>query len=259
LLPPAAGIVALTDLLDRKPKQLSGGQRQRVALARALVRRPRLFLLDEPLSNLDVALRADTRGEIVDLQKRLGATTVYVTHDQGEAMTMASRIAVMMDGSIAQLGTPQEIYRHPADTRVARFIGAPAMTLLDGSIVRGSLRLTGGDAPLSTVAGAADGPVIIGIRAEHLRVTAEAATAPIAATVHHVEFLGAEVIVHLVADRLPGAPAMVARLDPHAGELLSAGARVGVRPDPSALHLFDPDGRRIDTAVPGAHDFSVAS
>ena len=130
-----AEILELGELLERKPKQLSGGQRQRVALGRAIVREPEGFLMDEPLSNLDAALRVQTRAEILRLQKRLGTTTIYVTHDQIEAMTMGDRIAVMSHGVLQQLGTPEELYEHPANTFVARFIGSPAMNMLPSSVL----------------------------------------------------------------------------------------------------------------------------
>ncbi len=128
-------MLELGDLLKRKPRQLSGGQRQRVALGRAIVREPKGFLMDEPLSNLDAALRVQTRAEILRLQKRLGTTTIYVTHDQIEAMTMGDRIAVMNKGELQQLGTPEELYEHPANTFVARFLGSPAMNMLPSSVL----------------------------------------------------------------------------------------------------------------------------
>src|ERR1700745_1961727 len=130
-----AEVLELGELLKRKPKQLSGGQRQRVALGRAIVREPKAFLMDEPLSNLDAALRVQTRAEILQLQKRLGTTTIYVTHDQVEAMTMGDRIAVMSKGELQQLGTPEELYEHPANTFVARFLGSPAMNMLPSSVL----------------------------------------------------------------------------------------------------------------------------
>src|SRR5262245_9340481 len=164
----AAAQVDLTGLLDRKPGQLSGGQRQRVALARALVRQPRLFLLDEPLSNLDAALRASTRTEIVELQRRLGVTTVYVTHDQAEAMTMADRIAVMIAGEIVQFATAGEIYDRPVDVRVAEFIGTPRMNLLAGEIAGGELRIAG--RPTGLCAEVPDGAVRVGVRPEHVKL-----------------------------------------------------------------------------------------
>src|SRR5438034_4748878 len=131
----AAKILNLENLLDRKPRALSGGQRQRVALGRAIVREPAAFLMDEPLSNLDAKLRVQTRAEILRLQQRLGTTTIYVTHDQIEAMTMGDRIAVMNKGELQQLGTPEELYEHPANTFVAQFIGSPAMNLLPSAVL----------------------------------------------------------------------------------------------------------------------------
>ncbi|MEL6338103.1 MAG: ABC transporter ATP-binding protein, partial [Pseudomonadota bacterium] len=163
-----AEVVALDGLLERKPKALSGGQRQRVALARALVRRPRLFLLDEPLSNLDASLRAATRTEIVELQRRVGVTTVYVTHDQTEAMTMADRIAVMLEGRLEQIGSARDIYRRPATLAVARFIGSPMISVLPGQVRSGRLELTNGTA-IGQLA-IADQKVEIGLRAEDIAV-----------------------------------------------------------------------------------------
>src|SRR5881394_2556919 len=170
----AAEILALTPLLERYPRQLSGGQRQRVAMGRAIVRDPQVFLFDEPLSNLDAKLRVAMRTEIKALHQRLKTTTLYVTHDQVEAMTMADRIVVMHDGRVEQIGTPLELYDHPANTFVAGFIGSPAMNFLNGTLRNGSggarLETSGGQAvPLPTLAGGRDGQkVVFGIRPEHL-------------------------------------------------------------------------------------------
>jgi multiple sugar transport system ATP-binding protein len=241
----AAAQVELTDLLDRKPGQLSGGQRQRVALARALVRRPRLFLLDEPLSNLDAALRASTRTEIVALQRRLGVTTVYVTHDQAEAMTMADRIAVMIGGEIVQFGTAREIYDRPADVRVAQFIGTPRMNLLPAVVIGGMVRIQDCIAPIGCCASAADGAARVGVRSEHVSL-APAGAGALDGAVRHVEFLGAEVLVHVLPHHvLPHAmpEAIVLRAAPDS-DGLRAGHDVGLRFAAGALHLFDAAGRR---------------
>jgi len=176
----AARILELDGLLTRKPRQLSGGQRQRVALGRAIVREPKAFLMDEPLSNLDAALRVQTRAEILRLQKRLGTTTIYVTHDQIEAMTMGDRIAVMNKGELQQIGTPEELYEHPANVFVARFIGSPAMNLLPSSVLG-----VGGTGQLA------------GFRPEHVLLTdSRPGLASYDAAVEVVEYLGDEQLAH---------------------------------------------------------------
>jgi multiple sugar transport system ATP-binding protein len=177
----AADVLELGDLLKRKPKQLSGGQRQRVALGRAIVREPKAFLMDEPLSNLDAALRVQTRAEILQLQERLGTTTIYVTHDQIEAMTMGDRIAVMNKGQLQQLGTPEELYEHPANTFVARFIGSPAMNMLPSAVLG-----IGGTGKLA------------GFRPEHVQLgNGRAGAGSLSAAVEVVEYLGDEQLGHL--------------------------------------------------------------
>jgi multiple sugar transport system ATP-binding protein len=177
----AADVLELGDLLKRKPKQLSGGQRQRVALGRAIVREPKAFLMDEPLSNLDAALRVQTRAEILQLQERLGTTTIYVTHDQIEAMTMGDRIAVMNKGQLQQLGTPEELYKHPANTFVARFIGSPAMNMLPSAVLG-----IGGTGKLA------------GFRPEHVQLgNGRAGAGSLSAAVEVVEYLGDEQLGHL--------------------------------------------------------------
>ncbi len=174
-------LLELGDLLKRKPRQLSGGQRQRVALGRAIVREPKAFLMDEPLSNLDAALRVQTRAEILRLQKRLGTTTIYVTHDQVEAMTMGDRIAVMNKGELQQLGTPEELYEHPANTFVARFIGSPAMNMLPSSVLG-----IGGAGQLA------------GFRPEHVQLgNGRAGSGSYDASVEVVEYLGDEQLAHV--------------------------------------------------------------
>jgi multiple sugar transport system ATP-binding protein len=176
-----AEVLELGDLLKRKPKQLSGGQRQRVALGRAIVREPAGFLMDEPLSNLDAALRVQTRAEILRLQKRLGTTTIYVTHDQVEAMTMGDRIVVMNKGELQQLGTPEELYEHPANTFVARFIGSPAMNMLPSSMLG-----IGGTGKLA------------GFRPEHVQLgNGRPGPGSLDAAVEVVEYLGDEQLGHL--------------------------------------------------------------
>ncbi len=191
--------LAIAPLLARKPSQLSGGQRQRVALARAIVRSPRAFLMDEPLSNLDAKLRVSMRAEIAQLHRRLGATFVYVTHDQAEAMTMSDRIAVMMDGRLLQVDTPEAIYKRPAEVRVARFIGSPGINLLPGRIRSdGGVELTGRSIGLS--AEAAEGLCQVGIRPEHLRLAEPGATARLVGKLLHSEYLGSEILMHVGLD-----------------------------------------------------------
>ncbi len=188
----AAGILGLEQLLDRKPKALSGGQRQRVALARAIVREPKCFLMDEPLSNLDATLRAQTRADIVTLQQQLGTTTIYVTHDQVEAMTMGHRIAVMNQGVLQQVDTPSALYEQPANAFVAGFIGNPGMNLLPGTSKQGAV--TVGNQPVAGAASSVEGAVLVGVRAEDLVLSSTG----VQATCGAIEVLGSE--VHVLAD-----------------------------------------------------------
>jgi len=189
-----AGMLGIEQLLDRRPAQLSGGQSQRVAMGRALVREPQVFLLDEPLSNLDAKLRGQMRGEILELQRRLGVTSLYVTHDQSEAMTLGDRIAVLNGGVLLQLGTPEEVFRTPRNVFVAAFMGTPSMNLLrgdarDGLVTAGDLRLR--------LAGAPDGPVIVGFRPEAMLPAREGAGLPrVEMVVDVVEELGNETLVY---------------------------------------------------------------
>ena len=248
----AAASVSLDDYLDARPKQLSGGQRQRVALARALVRRPRLFLLDEPLSNLDAALRSQTRTEIVDLQRRLDVTTIYVTHDQVEAMTMADRIAVMMDGDIVQVGSPRELHDRPADIRVARFIGTPIINLLPGSLdPDGNVRVRGLDAPVARATSALPPcDVEVGVRAEHLQLGSLHGRQTISAIVRNVEYLGSDALVHVAADLGGEQRVLVVRIS---SDALSPGPGTQVALDvPDRVHVFGADGLRIPVAAVAA-------
>jgi multiple sugar transport system ATP-binding protein len=212
----AASILGLSQLLERKPKELSGGQRQRVAVGRAIVRQPAVFLFDEPLSNLDAKLRVQTRAEITKLQQSLGTTSVYVTHDQVEAMTMGHRITVMRDGKIQQVGTPREVYEHPANTFVATFIGTPPMNLFDA---------TAFPLPLPIEQGRR---VIAGVRPEHLHLGG-----PIHATVDLVEPIGHESIVYATA----GTEKLVAIFAPHDAPHVGETIALGV--DADRVHLFD--------------------
>ena len=249
-----AEMMELTALLDRRPKSLSGGQRQRVALARALVRDPAVYLLDEPLSNLDAKLRSQMRVEISALYERVGKSFVYVTHDQVEAMTMGTRIILMDAGVIQQEGTPKEIYDRPANTFVARFIGSPAMNLMPATLDADGARLSHGDA---LALGEGERPerddVLLGVRAERLRVAPRGASG-IPARVRVVERLGAETIVgfHLGDDE-PGTLGAAAARDVYyariPGELdVALGDLVSVTPDLTNASWFDREtGDRLAT------------
>jgi ABC-type sugar transport system ATPase subunit len=219
-------------MLERKPAQLSGGQRQRVALARAIVRRPRAFLMDEPLSNLDAKLRVRTRAELVELQHRLEATVVYVTHDQVEAMTMGHRIAIMSEGRLQQVGKPQEVYDRPANLFVAGFIGTPPMNVIAGPALPAPL--------LQARTPRAPKTVIVGVRPEHARIDASGA---IPATVTVVESLGHE---RNIACRLDDDTLLIVRQDT-TEPVPETGAAIRLAIDTAHLHLFDGDsGERID-------------
>jgi multiple sugar transport system ATP-binding protein len=188
-----AKMLEIEPLLDRKPRQLSGGERQRVALARAIVREPRAYLMDEPLSNLDARLRVQMRGELKRLQHQLGTTTIYVTHDQAEAMTLASRVAVMNKGRLQQFDTPLNIYNHPANRFVAEFVGSPSMNFVEGKIERGTFL---SDA-ITFAVNRADGEVSLGIRPEHIHVLTEPQDGAIPARVYVTELMGNETFVFL--------------------------------------------------------------
>jgi len=232
----AAAKVDIGHLLARTPGQLSGGQQQRVALARAIVRQPKLFLLDEPLSNLDAKLRLETRLGLHKLQRSLGATTVYVTHDQEEAMTLADRIAVFMDGRIVQVGTPREIFATPQTLAVAGFIGTPPMNLLPATWSGASVELGGATLPVGraspTSPAGAPRPVILGVRPGDLRIVA--GDDGLAATVERIEDLGDSWILSLLdADERPLKLKSDRPLD------VAEGAVVTVAFAPGAAHLFD--------------------
>ena len=245
-----AQTLGLEDLLRRKPAELSGGQRQRVALGRAIVRRPSVFLMDEPLSNLDAKLRVQTRSELIKLHRRLQGTFIYVTHDQVEAMTMGSRIAVMNEGALQQVGPPQEVYDQPANLFVAAFIGSPAMNFFEARLERRDRQATAvaEDAefrllPEQAAAAAERGVdgVIVGVRPEHLDLVAADADGCLEATVDTVESLGHE--HHVTFSQR--SRSLVARLSPE--YRLRVGDQVGLRTSPQHVHLFDPaDGRRIE-------------
>jgi ABC-type sugar transport system ATPase subunit len=234
LVEDAAAQLGLGELLDRKPGQLSGGQRQRVALARAIVRRPVAFLMDEPLSNLDAKLRTQTRAELVELQRQLGTTVVYVTHDQVEAMTMAKRVAVMSEGVLQQVGPPTEVYDRPANLFVARFIGNPPMNTMAGRVAGDLVEVAGGSFPSPVTSAAVPDEVVVGIRPERLDVGGPGDTG-ISVKLRVVESLGHEQL--LVCDSEDGST-VVARLDPDA-EPPAEGSTVRLVADPGHVHLFD--------------------
>lgn len=240
----AADILGLSALLDRKPRQLSGGQRQRVAVGRAIVRKPQVFLFDEPLSNLDAKLRVQMRAEITKLQRRLKTTTIYVTHDQVEAMTMGNRVAVLKDGDLMQVGTPLELYDRPLNIFVAQFIGTPPMNFFRARLEDGGKTLRAGSfsLPVAEKLHAAAAPfdgqeLMVGIRPENLLgegSAASGATASIPVEIEIVEPLGHEVIVHCRS----GEDFLVAKLDPH--EMPAMGDHLNLVVELEALHLFDP-------------------
>jgi multiple sugar transport system ATP-binding protein len=248
-------MLGLEELLRRRPGQLSGGQRQRVAMGRALVREPDVFLLDEPLSNLDAKLRVQMRSELKRLQGRVGVTTIYVTHDQVEAITLGERIAVLSDGVLQQIGPPQDVYDHPANVFVAGFIGSPPMNLFRGLASNG--RVVVGDLELSELR-VPEGEILVGIRPEGLRPVGEGHAGPVVeVSVEVIEPLGEEVLVHgsidarpadnpavseearLLSDAADGdRAAIVLRLRPE--DRLEAGSRLRVAIAPAAVRLFDP-------------------
>jgi ABC-type sugar transport system ATPase subunit len=245
-----AALLEIGELLDRLPRELSGGQRQRVAMGRALVREPAVFLLDEPLSNLDAKLRVQVRAEIAELRRRARTTMLYVTHDQVEAMTLGDRVAVMRQGRLQQLASPRELYAKPANAFVAGFIGSPPMNLVPASLAaagggRTALELAGTLLPLpdalAAAARAAGGSdLTAGFRPEALRVATGASASALAAQVEHVEYLGHEVLAHL----LLGPHRIVARLP----EIRPApGSQLSLELDPASLHLFAKNGDAVGT------------
>ncbi len=239
----AAKVLEIDQWLDRKPGQLSGGQRQRVAIGRAIVKQPKLFLLDEPLSNLDAALRMRTRVELAQLRRRADAAFIIVTHDQAEAMTLADRIVVMNDRRIQQIGAPMEVYSRPANTFVARFVGSPAMTLAAASLVPGEgaharVRLGDGSEIETRVPrqGLPDGALQLGLRPEHVHVAANG-EANVKAEVELVERLGERTLVYA---RLSDGEAITA--EDEGDSRVRIGDKVGLRVDGAAAHIFGPDG-----------------
>ena len=240
-------VAKLLDLelyLDRKPKELSGGQRQRVAMGRAIVRKPQVFLMDEPLSNLDAKLRVQTRTQIASLQRRLGVTTVYVTHDQVEAMTMGDRVAVLKDGVLQQVATPRELYEKPINVFVAGFIGSPAMNLLEVPIIDGGVQFGNALVKLdqSTVSNASAKVLTLGVRPENLIVTQNQG---ISVEVDVVEELGSDAYLYgsttLDGNRID----LVARVDGR--DHPQKADTVFLRPEGGVMHIFDPvTGERLN-------------
>ncbi|MGH3578052.1 MAG: ABC transporter ATP-binding protein [Mycobacterium sp.] len=236
-----ARLLDLDPYLDRKPKDLSGGQRQRVAMGRAIVRRPQVFLMDEPLSNLDAKLRVQTRNQIAGLQRRLGTTTVYVTHDQVEAMTMGDRVAVLRDGVLQQCAAPRELYRNPVNMFVAEFIGSPAMNLFTVTVADQSVSLGDWPIPLPREIADAAGEIVVGIRPEHFEIGGPG----VEMQVDVVEELGADAYVYgrvTGADGTPGKP-IVARTDGRNPP--ARGSRQRLHPQGGHVHFFSVDGRRL--------------
>jgi multiple sugar transport system ATP-binding protein len=237
----AAELLRITHLLARKPRQLSGGEQQRVALGRAIVREPQVFLMDEPLSNLDAKLRVHTRAELKALQKELSTTTVFVTHDQAEAMTMADRIAVMDHGALQQVGTPDDVYDRPANLFVAQFMGSPPMNTLVVTPRDGRLVADGGwPFPLPRGISLQAGPLTLGVRPEDVAVSLQPTDDAQPATVFVSEPLGNEVIVNVHA----GQALVKVRAQPSVRP--SPGETVYLTADPARLHLFGADGRRLN-------------
>jgi multiple sugar transport system ATP-binding protein len=272
----AAEVLGLAGLLNRRPAQLSGGQRQRVAMGRAIVRAPSVFLMDEPLSNLDAKLRVQMRSEVLRVHREIGAATLYVTHDQAEAMTMGDRVAVLHDGKLQQCATPREIYDRPANLFVAEFVGSPEMNLYEASVsgaelVLGSQRVPLGDDPPAALGPYLGRKVIAGFRPESLTLAPPAsAGGSLTADVRVVEALGSESHVFFAIDAAPAGPAAlaaavggtearllrgthehngIARLGPRCG--VRAGERVSFRLDTSQLHFFDQETGAAIGGLPG--------
>jgi multiple sugar transport system ATP-binding protein len=249
----AAGILKIDHLLERLPRELSGGQRQRVAIGRAIVRKPRLFLFDEPLSNLDAALRVQTRLEIAKLHKQLAATIVYVTHDQVEAMTLGDKIVVMHDGHIQQAGTPLELYQHPQNLFVAGFIGSPKMNFLPGLVTAVAedgleVAVTGGrKVRVDVVPGSASigDKVTLGLRAEHIHENADGSE-QFSGQVNLVEHLGEANFIYVT---LSGGQDIVVRGDGNRN--VDIGQEIVLSAQSTAFHVFDADGNALRRLKPG--------
>jgi multiple sugar transport system ATP-binding protein len=238
-----ANALGIGHLLGRKPGQLSGGQRQRVAVGRAMVRDPAVFLMDEPLSNLDAKLRVQMRTEIKELHRRLGVTFVYVTHDQAEAMTLSDRVAVMLDGELLQVGKPQDIYADPTDRRVAEFVGSPKINMLT-AVVRERGRVEAARTALPLIVGQPSGTALtLGIRPEAFQLGARDGKDAFRGRVRLVEHLGSDLFVHLDAEGLE--EALIARLPVEQASEAAIGRMLELTVAPDRLLVFDKTGRRI--------------
>ncbi len=249
-----AELLGLQDFLERRPQALSGGQRQRVAMGRAIVREPQVFCMDEPLSNLDATLRVSTRTQIAELQRRLGITTIYVTHDQVEAMTMGDRVAVLDQGELQQVGAPLTLYDRPANLFVAGFIGSPAMNLMTATAIDGHAKVGDHLLPIERAAATqATGPITIGVRPEHWRVDPSGDGLPMRVTV--VEELGSDAFAHGTCD-VAGTPSTVT-IRAESGGAINPGQLIAVRADPRHVHVFDTEsGARLSSEAAPTHRVS---
>ncbi len=230
-------------LLDRKPGQLSGGQKQRVAVGRAMVRHPAAFLMDEPLSNLDAELRVQMRAEFAELHRRLGATFIYVTHDQAEAMTMSDRIAVMMEGNLLQIGAPSEVYQNPQDRRVAEFVGSPKINIFPGEVDNSGRLSCLGVALARRLERPAAGGFSIGLRPEHLGLRPKNSSGCFAGRLVYSEYLGSDVYLHVELNN--GAMRILARAQPFEAEGAAVGDEVWIGREPGKAMAFGEDGQRL--------------
>ncbi len=253
----AAELLDITQYLERKPKALSGGQRQRVAIGRAIVRNPAVFLMDEPLSNLDAKLRNQMRAELIKLRKRIDTTFIYVTHDQTEAMTLGDRIVIMKDGFIQQIGTPQEVFNHPANMFVAGFIGTPQMNFFDAALIRDGaayrvecnkavVELPEGTCSLLSAKQQAAGKITLGIRPEHIKIVPRGTANSVQARVEVSEMMGSEVYLHVDVDGRGAVLRVQLSEDDVSSQIdLSAGGAVNFIFPGGRVHLFGGDGRNL--------------
>ncbi|XXK30654.1 ABC transporter ATP-binding protein [Rhodobacteraceae bacterium nBUS_24] len=242
-------------LLARKPGQLSGGQRQRVALGRAMVRHPAAFLMDEPLSNLDASLRVHMRAELSALHKKLKTTFIYVTHDQAEALTMSDRIAIMMEGDLLQLGSPEEVYENPQDIRVAEFIGSPKMNILPGECDASGRVTCAGFLLEGTVTNPCPGPVSIGLRPEHLTLTESSSSKGLSGKLTYKENLGSDVFLHVLQAGME--TPIIIRTQPLEATPQKMGDTVHCLPVSGKSLVFDADGKRVELNAPTMVERSV--
>jgi multiple sugar transport system ATP-binding protein len=251
-----AAALGMDHLLERKPGQLSGGQRQRVAVGRAMVRQPAVFLMDEPLSNLDAKLRVQMRAEIRELHQRLGITFIYVTHDQSEAMTMSDRIAVMLDGELIQVAAPQAIYADPADRRVAEFIGSPKINMLRAVVRDGQLVDVAGATIALETRSSPGMPILLGVRPEAFYVAEGRVNGALGGRVRLMEHMGSDIFVHL--DLPGGDEALIARLPADDSANIRAGQTLHIGIDADRALLFHANGVRIDTPPDKVAQFRIA-